>query len=109
MLRPESNGAVFTHRFYRRALPQTIYGMILVNKIVEAVAKGVFLSSVGVFGGAAIGMSAFYQGKDRRKRRGRPGGNGQRLCNYLIALGIIETVGAVCDGLLLGKIDVLAG
>lgn len=95
--------------FIGAPLSQTIYGMILMNKIAEVAAKGVFLFSVGIFGGAAIGMSAFYQGKIGASGADALAETGKGFTNYLIALGIIETVALFVMVFLLGKIDVLAG
>jgi len=39
-------------------LSQTIYGMVLMNKIAEAAAGGVPLIGMGVFGGLGMGVSA---------------------------------------------------
>src|SRR3989338_8387793 len=49
--------------FIGAPLSQTIYGMILMNKIAEAATQGSYLWSIGILGGIAIGMSAYFQGK----------------------------------------------
>lgn len=95
--------------FIGAPLSQTIYGMILMNKIVEAAAKGVFLWSIGILGGTAIGLSAFYQGKIGASGADALAETGKGFTNYLIALGVIETVALFVMVFLLGKIGVLAG
>ena len=50
--------------FVGAPLSQTIYGMILMNAIITAAnTDPVAKLGVGVLGGIAIGMSAFFQGK----------------------------------------------
>ena len=95
--------------FIGAPLSQTIYGMILMNKIVEAAAKGVFLWSIGILGGSAIGLSAYYQGKIGACGADALAETGKGFTNYLIALGVIETVALFVMVFLLGKIGVLAG
>lgn len=95
--------------FIGAPLSQTIYGMILMNKIAEAAAKGVFLWSIGILGGTAIGLSAFYQGKIGASGADALAETGKGFTNYLIALGVIETVALFVMVFLLGKIGVLAG
>jgi V/A-type H+-transporting ATPase subunit K len=95
--------------FIGAPLSQTIYGMILMNKLVEAAAKGVFLWSIGILGGTAIGLSAFYQGRIGASGADALAETGKGFTNYLIALGVIETVALFVMVFLLGKIGVLAG
>ena len=95
--------------FIGAPLSQTIYGMILMNKIAEVAVKGVYLGSIGIFGGLAIGASAFYQGKIGAGGADALAETGKGFTNYLMALGIIETVALFVMVFLLGKIDVLAG
>ncbi len=95
--------------FIGAPLSQTIYGMILMNKIAEAAAQGVYLWSVGILGGIAIGLSAFYQGRIGASGADALADTGKGFANYLIALGIIETVALFVMVFLLGKIGVLAG
>src|SRR3989338_4479351 len=40
-------------------LTQTIYGFIVMNKMAELAAKGQYFWSIGLFAGAAIGLSAY--------------------------------------------------
>ena len=78
------------------ALSQTIYGMILMNSITEAVkatpSDFPMMISVGIFGGIAIGLSAWYQGVIGAAAADAQGETGKGFGNYLMGLGIAETV-----------------
>ncbi len=78
--------------FIGAPLSQTIYGMIVMNAIVTSVNKGVFLLMSGLFGGLAIGMSAWMQGVIGAAAADAMAETGKGFGNYLIALGIAETV-----------------
>ncbi len=78
--------------FIGAPLSQTIYGMILMNAIAEAIDKGGYLWFIGLLGGPAIGLSAFIQGKIGAAAADATAETGKGFGNYLIALGIIETV-----------------
>lgn len=95
--------------FIGAPLSQTIYGYILMNKIVEAAHHGVYLWGLGIFGGLAIGLSAFSQGKIGASGADALAETGEGFTNYLIALGVIETVALFVMVFLLGKVGVLAG
>lgn len=95
--------------FIGAPLSQTIYGMILMNKITEAANQGVYLWSVGILGGMAIGLSAYFQGRIGASGADALAETGKGFTNYLIALGVIETVALFVMVFLLGKIGMLAG
>ncbi len=78
--------------FVGAPLSQTIYGMILMNAILMSSTKGIALWWTGLFGGLAIGMSAWMQGKAGAGASDALGETGKGFGNYLIVLGIIETV-----------------
>ena len=78
--------------FVGAPLSQTIYGMIVMNYIVTAIAKGSYLWSAGILGGIAMGMSAWMQGKAGAAAADAMAETGKGFGNYLIVLGIIETV-----------------
>ena len=80
--------------FVGAPLTQTIYGMILMNTIknaAEAVTPMAKLGA-GVFGGIAIGFSAWFQGKAGASASDALGETGKGFGNYIMVLGIIETV-----------------
>ena len=47
---------------------------------------------IGMFGGLAIGLSAFFQGRCAAAACDALGETGKGTSNYLIVIGIIETV-----------------
>jgi V/A-type H+-transporting ATPase subunit K len=82
--------------FIGAPLSQTIYGMIVMNKIIARAASlpasWPALLAVGIFGGLAMGASAYYQGKAGAAASDALAETGKGSGNYLMALGIIETV-----------------
>jgi V/A-type H+-transporting ATPase subunit K len=87
--------------FIGAPLSQTIYGLILMQSINgicdQALSKGEFVNwptmlSAGIFGGMAMGASAWYQGKAGAAGADALAETGQGFGNYLITLGIVETV-----------------
>ena len=78
--------------FVGAPLTQTVYGMIVMNKMMELVNKGVYLWSVGLFAGLAIGLSAYWQGKCAAVACDALGETNKGFVNYLTALGMTETV-----------------
>jgi V/A-type H+-transporting ATPase subunit K len=80
--------------FVGAPLTQTIYGFILMNTLKDAIGKidpGLLLG-VGVFGGIAIGMSAWFQGKAAACASDALAETGKGFGNYIMVLGLIETV-----------------
>lgn len=77
-------------------LTQTIYGFLLMNFISSAFAADptnwLLPLGVGVFGGAAIGLSAFIQGKVAAASADALAETGKGTANYFIVVGIVETV-----------------
>jgi V/A-type H+-transporting ATPase subunit K len=95
--------------FVGAPLTQTIYGMIVMNNMAELALKGVFVWSIGIFAGLAIGLSAFMQGKAAAVACDAMGETGKGFGNYIIALGIIETVALFTMVFTLGVLGKLAG
>ncbi len=76
-------------------LTQTIYGFLLMNFINSAVQKGasgMLALGCGVFGGLAIGLSAWMQGKCAACACDALAETGKGTANYFIVIGIVETV-----------------
>ena len=76
-------------------LTQTIYGMILRNAIQGAnLPPESYLHQIilGAFAGIAIAMSAYMQGKAAAKGADALAETGKGFGNYLMVVGIIETV-----------------
>lgn len=80
--------------FIGAPLSQTIYGMILMNAIKASTsfANWPVMLCIGVLGGIALGMSAWYQGKAGAAASDALGETGQGFGNLVAAIGIIETV-----------------
>lgn len=81
--------------FVGAPLSQTIYGFILLGQIVksaEAGAPWMALVGAGLAGGLAMGASAAYQGRAGAAAADALGETGQGMANYLMVLGIVETV-----------------
>ncbi|MDD5173500.1 MAG: V-type ATP synthase subunit K [Candidatus Omnitrophota bacterium] len=78
--------------FVGAPLTQTIYGMILMNKMVELANKGFYVWNIGIFCGIAMGISALMQGKAAAVACDAMGETGKGFGNYIVVLGIVETV-----------------
>ncbi len=95
--------------FVGAPLTQTIYGMIIMNKMLEFVNKGTYLWSVGIFGGLAMGISAWMQGLAGASAADAMGETGKGFGNYIAVLGIIETVALFVMAFTLTLLGRLAG
>ncbi|NQU95717.1 MAG: V-type ATP synthase subunit K [Candidatus Omnitrophica bacterium] len=94
--------------FVGAPLTQTIYGMIVMNKMAGFVSKGTYLWGIGIFCGMAMGMSAFMQGKAGAVASDAMGETGKGFGNYIVVLGVIETVALFVMAFCLGLLDKLA-
>ena len=95
--------------FIGAPLSQTIYGMILMNAIAGVIDKGGYLWIIGILGGSAIGLSAYIQGRIGAAAADATAETGKGFGNYLIAIGIIETVALFVMVFLLMIIAKIAG
>ena len=96
--------------FVGAPLTQTIYGMILMNAIVNsASATSMAKFGAGVFGGMAMGFSAFLQGKAGATASDALAETGKGFGNYIMVLGLIETVALFVMVFLMGAINSFAG
>ena len=73
-------------------LTQTIYGFIVMNNMLSLAMKGQYLWGVGAFAGSAIGLSAYWQGKCAAVACDAMGETNKGFGNYLVVLGMTETV-----------------
>ena len=76
-------------------LTQTIYGFLLFNFINSALKAGagqLLGMFIGMFGGLAIGLSAYFQGRCAAAACDSLAETGKGTANYLIVIGVIETV-----------------
>jgi V/A-type H+-transporting ATPase subunit K len=80
--------------FVGAPITQTFYGMIVMMKLKTLAATAAFpaLMAWGLFGGIAIGLSAWMQGVIAAAASDALAETGQGFTNYLMALGIIESV-----------------
>jgi V/A-type H+-transporting ATPase subunit K len=82
--------------FIGAPLSQTIYGMLLMNFILRASAahpeQWLAMLGAGFFGGIAVGLPAWFQGIIGASAADAMGETGKGLGNYIMALGIIESV-----------------
>jgi len=78
--------------FVGAPLTQTIYGYILMNTLSESSTPDMIKLGAGIFGGLAIGFSAWQQGKAAAAAADAFVETGKGFTNYLMVLGIIETV-----------------
>jgi len=93
--------------FVGAPLSQTIYGMILRNNIAQAnlpPESYPYQMLIGALGGLAMGLSAYFQGKAGARACDALGETGKGFGNYMMVLGIIETVAlfvmVFCGGIL---------
>ena len=104
----QNKGAAFIMlAFVGAPLTQTIYGMILMNAISKAAAQGAFFWGVGILGGVAMGTSAMMQGKAGAGAADALAETGKGFGNYMMVLGVIETVALFVMVFLLGKVVML--
>lgn len=88
--------------FVGAPLTQTIYGMIVMNRMFEITSQGLYLWGIGAFCGAAIGLSAYFQGKCAACACDAMGETGKGFGNYMIILGMTETVALLVMAFTLG-------
>lgn len=95
--------------FVGAPLTQTIYGMIVMNRLYELAAKGHYAWGIGAFCGLAIGLSAYWQGKCAAAACDAMGETNKGFGNYLVVLGMTETVALFVMAFILGILGKLAG
>ncbi|MFP4642970.1 MAG: V-type ATP synthase subunit K [Spirochaetales bacterium] len=81
--------------FVGAPLTQTLYGFILMGQLQGSAEGGGdpgLLLGIGLFGGIAIGMSSWFQGKAAAGASDALAETGQGFGNYLFVVGIVETV-----------------
>lgn len=93
--------------FVGAPLTQTIYGFILMGQI-DAAPDSVSLMAkfgAGLLGGIAMGFSAWFQGKAGAAASDALAETGKGFGNYLIVLGLIETVALFVMVFLMGVLS----
>ena len=95
--------------FVAAPLTQTVYGMIVMRRLMEIANKGQFLWSIGAFSGLAIGLSALWQGKCAACACDAMGETGKGFGNYLVVLGMTETVALLVMAFTLMLLGIVSG
>lgn len=91
--------------FVGMPLTQTIYGYILLLNIQASSMESMGLLAAGVFGGAAMGYSAFMQGKAAAAASDALAETGKGFGNYVMVIGLIETVALFTMVFLMGAVS----
>jgi V/A-type H+-transporting ATPase subunit K len=73
-------------------LTQTIYGFILMTRMLASTKDPLLLLAVGIMSGAGIGMSAIAQGKASASSCDAYGETGKGFGQYITIVGLCETV-----------------
>ncbi len=95
--------------FVAAPLTQTVYGMIVMRRLMEIANKGTYLWSIGAFSGLAIGLSAFWQGKCAACACDAMGETDKGFGNYLVVLGMTETVALLVMAFTLMLLGIVSG
>ncbi len=93
--------------FVGAPLTQTIYGFILMqNTLLPAAdtADPGLLLGAGIFGGLAMGFSAWYQGKAGAAASDALAETGKGFGQYIMVLGLVETVALFVMVFLMGAV-----
>jgi V/A-type H+/Na+-transporting ATPase subunit K len=91
--------------FVGAPLTQTIYGYILMNTLLGSTSPDWQVLGAGIFGGAAMGASAFMQGKAGAAGADALGETGKGFGNYIMVLGLVETVALFVMVFLMGAMS----
>ena len=73
-------------------LTQTIYGFLLMLFINGSTIDPLARAAAGVFGGIAMGFSAYMQGKTAARASDSLAATGKGTAQYFMVIGIVETV-----------------
>jgi V/A-type H+-transporting ATPase subunit K len=93
--------------FVGAPLTQTIYGFILMNRLISAVSSmdpGLLLGA-GLLGGLAMGFSAWFQGKAGASGADAFADTGKGFVNYVLVIGLVETTALFVMVFLLGVVS----
>jgi V/A-type H+/Na+-transporting ATPase subunit K len=73
-------------------LTQTIYGFILMSRMLQSAKDPLLIMTAGIVGGLGIGMSAVAQGQCSAAGCDAYGETGKGFANYILVVGLCETV-----------------
>lgn len=85
-------------------LTQTIYGFILMSRMIASTVDPLFILGAGVAGGLGIAMSAVAQGKAAAAGCDAFVETGKGFSNYLIVVGLCETIALFVLAFMFGAI-----
>jgi len=85
-------------------LTQTIYGFILMSRMIASTVDPFFVLGAGIAGGLAIGMSAYAQGQAAAAGCDAFTETGKGYSNYLIVVGLCETIALFVLAFLFGAV-----
>jgi V/A-type H+-transporting ATPase subunit K len=95
--------------FTAAPLTQTVYGMIVMRQLMTIANKGQYLWSIGAFAGLAIGLSALWQGRCAAVACDAMGETNKGFGNYLVVLGMAETVALLVMAFTLMLLGIISG
>jgi len=105
----QNKPAPFTMVIFAGApLTQTIYGFILMNRLIIAAESSLdpaLLLGAGVLGGIAMGFSAWFQGRAGAGASDALAETGKGFVNYILVVGLIETIALFVMVFLLGVVS----
>lgn len=85
-------------------LTQTIYGFILMGRMINSTVDPLLVLAGGIVAGLAIGMSAVAQGKAAAAGCDAFSETGKGFSNYLIVVGLCETIALFVLAFMFGAI-----
>lgn len=85
-------GSFLLVAFAGAPLTQTIYGFILMGRMLQSDKDPLLVLAAGIISGIAMGMSAIAQGQCSASGCDAFGETGKGFANYIIVVGLCETV-----------------
>jgi len=85
-------------------LTQTIYGFILMSRMLQSSKDPLLIMAAGIMSGAAIGISAIAQGMCSASGCDAYGETSKGFANYIIVVGLCETIALFVMAFIFGAI-----
>ncbi len=86
------NASFLLVAFAGAPLTQTIYGFILMSRMLVSTKDPLLILSAGIMSGIGMGMSALAQGQAAAAGCDAFGETGKGFSNYIIVVGLCETI-----------------
>jgi V/A-type H+-transporting ATPase subunit K len=86
------NASFLLVAFAGAPLTQTIYGFILMSRMLNSSKDPLLILAAGIMSGIAMGMSALAQGQAAAAGCDAFGETGKGFSNYIIVVGLCETI-----------------